>query len=152
MAMQTRFEAKKQNILKQLNIPDEEYHDLSPKGSVDEPIRFLIDDINRLDGLVTTSSCSGRVSVYLEGRKKDSDATEVLPEIESSRAGPGGKGGGAWLYISHSPIQEPQDHMALFGFNVSSLGFASEPVAGARYIHLKFEPMVRAKNINFRQR
>lgn len=53
----------------QLAVPDDEYTDLSPKGTVDAGIRDLIDEINGLDGLVTTSSCAGRVSVFLEGRR-----------------------------------------------------------------------------------
>jgi len=55
--MATRFEARKQKILEQLDTPDAEYHDLSPKGSVDAPIRDLIGEINSLESLVTTSSC-----------------------------------------------------------------------------------------------
>ena len=31
--MPTRFEVRKQKILEQLDAPDGEYHDLSPKGS-----------------------------------------------------------------------------------------------------------------------
>lgn len=50
-------------------MPDEEYTDLSPKGTVDAGIRDLIDELNRVDGFVTTSSCAGRVSVFLEGRR-----------------------------------------------------------------------------------
>ncbi|KAL1881509.1 hypothetical protein Plec18167_003105 [Paecilomyces lecythidis] len=64
------FESRKRKILAELSVPDAEYTDLSPKGSVDEGIRDLIHDINTLAGLVTTSSCAGRVSVFLEGRKK----------------------------------------------------------------------------------
>ena len=70
--MTSRFEVRKQNILEQLDVPDGEYHDLSPKGSIDAPIRDLISEINGFDGIVTTSSCSGRISVFLEGRKADS--------------------------------------------------------------------------------
>src|SRR5690242_1217936 len=104
--MVSRFEARKQKILEQLDAPDEEYHDLSPKGSVDAPIRDLISEINRIDGIVTTSSCSGRISVFLEGRKADSDPSKPVEEGEESRAGPGGKGGGgAWLFISHDPVE-----------------------------------------------
>src|SRR5689334_3638228 len=55
---QTMFQEKKKKILKQLNTPDAEYSDLSPKGSVDEGIRDLISDINEVSGLVTTSSCA----------------------------------------------------------------------------------------------
>ena len=64
------FETRKSKILAELSTPDAEYSDLSPKGSVDEGIRDLIQDINGLPGLVTTSSCAGRISVFLEGRKK----------------------------------------------------------------------------------
>lgn len=51
-------------------MPDAQYTDLSPKGSIDEGIRELIRDVNALEGLVTTSSCAGRVSVFVEGSKK----------------------------------------------------------------------------------
>ncbi|OKL62796.1 hypothetical protein UA08_01443 [Talaromyces atroroseus] len=64
------FIARKAKILSDLSVPDAEYSDLSPKGSVDEGIRDLIRDINVLDGLVTTSSCAGRASVFVEGSKK----------------------------------------------------------------------------------
>lgn len=63
------FTRRKEAILAQLAVPDDEYTDLSPKGTVDAGIRDLIDEINGLDGLVTTSSCAGRVSVFLEGRR-----------------------------------------------------------------------------------
>ncbi|KAF2737522.1 hypothetical protein EJ04DRAFT_541825 [Polyplosphaeria fusca] len=105
MTTQSRFEAKKQKILAQLCIPVEEYHDLSPKGSVDEPIQPLIGNINSLDGLVTTSSCSGRISVFLEGSKRGHETHDDPSDSELSRAGPGGKGGGSWLFISHHPVE-----------------------------------------------
>jgi tRNA wybutosine-synthesizing protein 3 len=66
--MTSRFESRKQKILEQLDAPDSEYHDLSPKGSIDAPIRELIGEINGFDGIVTTSSCSGRISIFLEGQ------------------------------------------------------------------------------------
>ena len=63
------FSVKKATILAGLSRPDSQYTDASPKGSVDGGIRDLIDQINVQEGLVTTSSCAGRVSVYLEGKK-----------------------------------------------------------------------------------
>lgn len=156
--MTTRFETRKQAILQQLDLPDGEYHDLSPKGSIDGPIRTLIGEINGLAGLVTTSSCSGRISVFCEGRKavqKDSHVTVeiqndigVAVDADESRAGPGGKGGGgAWLFISHSPIPQAdgmsRDYMAELGLDGSTSGEATiYDVAARRYIHLKFEPMI----------
>jgi tRNA wybutosine-synthesizing protein 3 len=147
--MASRFEARKQNILTQLETPDSEYHDLSPKGSVDEPIRNLIDEINTVEGLVTTSSCSGRISVFLEGRKPGSEGA-LAEETTEPRAGPGGKGGGgAWLFISHAPVEAPSAHhssnvMTTFGFESNVLQQQEDKIPGvdSRYIHLKFEPMV----------
>jgi tRNA wybutosine-synthesizing protein 3 len=143
--MPTRFEARKHKILQQLDAPDGEYHDLSPKGSVDAPIRDLIGEINRLPGLVTTSSCSGRISVFLEGRKADAEVSDSVLEAEESRAGPGGKGGGgAWLFISHTPVERVEanhDIMSEFGLQKAEIGEGS-PSVSCRYIHLKFEPMV----------
>jgi tRNA wybutosine-synthesizing protein 3 len=145
--MTNRFEARKHHILAQLETPDSEYQDLSPKGSVDEPIRNLISEINTLDGLVTTSSCSGRISVFLEGRKASDDDT-LQEENRESRAGPGGKGGGgAWLFISHDPVEIPEGHASptfssRFGLENASTVETSLPEVSSRYVHLKFEPMV----------
>jgi tRNA wybutosine-synthesizing protein 3 len=142
--MTTRFEARKQKLLEQLDAPDGEYHDLSPKGSVDAPIRDLIGEINGLDGLVTTSSCSGRISVFLEGRKANTETTETASEHEELRAGPGGKGGGgAWLFISHTPVDTTTEHKFLSEFGLqNSAAVDKVPAVSCRYIHLKFEPMV----------
>ncbi|KAE8372240.1 methyltransferase TYW3-domain-containing protein, partial [Aspergillus bertholletiae] len=96
------FESRKRKILADLSVPDAEYTDLSPKGSVDEGIRDLIHDINTHPGLVTTSSCAGRISVFLEGRKKQPKPHE---EQERQFVASGGKGAGKWLYVSHDPLQ-----------------------------------------------
>jgi tRNA wybutosine-synthesizing protein 3 len=142
--MTTRFETRKQKILEQLDTPDGEYHDLSPKGSVDAPIRDLIGEINSLEGLVTTSSCSGRISVFLEGRKAGAQAEEPVSELEASRAGPGGKGGGgAWLYLSHTPVDTTSQHEYVSKFGLQKCTTEENvPPVFCSYIHLKFEPMV----------
>ncbi|KAJ4410546.1 hypothetical protein N0V91_002033 [Didymella pomorum] len=146
--MTSRFIARKQKILEQLDAPDGEYHDLSPKGSIDAPIRELIGEINGLDGIVTTSSCSGRISVFLEGRKADGNASNLPEEGEESRAGPGGKGGGGtWLFISHEPVEVPTasspiDFMSKFGLQKASDGELVRSDAQRRFVHLKFEPMI----------
>ncbi|EXJ71931.1 uncharacterized protein A1O5_04432 [Cladophialophora psammophila CBS 110553] len=61
------FVTKKSQILSHLDQPEGTYTDNSPKGTVDAQIRDLIDEINRYDGLVTKSSCAGRVAVFVEG-------------------------------------------------------------------------------------
>lgn len=44
--------------------------DLSRKGSVDEPIRDLVDFINSSDKYFTTSSCSGRIVVLADNAEE----------------------------------------------------------------------------------
>ena len=151
----SRFAARKLKILEQLDAPAAEYHDLSPKGSVDAPIRDLIDELNALAGLVTTSSCSGRISVFLEGRRAGGEGVKALDDGgdggggDETRAGPGGKGGGgAWLFISHEAVDVSGAGEAaaggftgMFGLQRAGEGQVT-PDVQCRYIHLKFEPMV----------
>lgn len=138
------FVERKKKILEQLAIPDTEYTDASPKGSVDEGIRDLIDEINQQSGFVTTSSCAGRVSVFLEGRR----VAEVEGEDEQI-AGVGGKGaGGAWLFVSHDPVPDTGDKntdwSSMFGLEDSALAQETIGVVKERrLVHFKFEAMVR---------
>lgn len=148
------FLSKKQKILAQLAVPATEYDDLSPKGSIDEGIRDLIDDINVCEGFVTTSSCAGRISVFAEGDKNsksdnflaDQDENEVSV---SKPAGVGGKGGGGkWLYVSHDPINlaniDLDKIISFLGMECESTNLpAFSGKSQNRLIHFKFEPMVR---------
>ncbi|OBS23641.1 hypothetical protein FPOA_04190 [Fusarium poae] len=137
------FVERKKKILDQLAIPDTEYTDASPKGSVDEGIRDLIDEINQQSGFVTTSSCAGRVSVFLEGRR----VAEAESEDERV-AGVGGKGaGGAWLFVSHDPIPDKgdgaTDWSSQFGIEDSAAAQNATPtVKERRLVHFKFEAMI----------
>lgn len=149
------FAKKKLKILSQLSVPEGEYTDASPKGSVDDGIRPLVDAINRRDGLVTTSSCAGRVSVYLEGKKTEKPLGDDTPvwnrqegadDANAVRASTGGKGGGEWLFVSHSSIPD-EDRGE--DWASTTLGLVAdgkvEPHTGRghqRLIHFKFEPMV----------
>lgn len=137
------FQSRKDKILADLSIPDAEYTDLSPKGSVDEGIRDLIRDINALPGLVTTSSCAGRISVFLEGRRK-----QQQQESERQFVPSGGKGAGRWLYVSHDPYK---DVSVVEGSRKKSLheefgmveGDGKMPTGKAlRLARFSFEPMV----------
>lgn len=103
------FAAKKKKILSQLAAPTEDYVDASPKGSVDAPIRSLVGTINSIDSLVTTSSCSGRIAIYAEGAKKSSDdkldvSGGTNSNVETKNSSTQGKGGGAWLFVSHESV------------------------------------------------
>jgi tRNA(Phe) wybutosine-synthesizing methylase Tyw3 len=150
MLLPSSFVSKKSHILSSLSVPAEEYDDLSPKGSIDAGIRDLIDNINAQEGFVTTSSCAGRISVFLEGKKATgSDADEESTDVKGvvTTAGIGGKGGGGrWLFVSHDPVVDEYD-----GFWAERLGVRNRPDEKAlqdritretRLIHFKFEPMV----------
>lgn len=163
------FTKKKDRILEQLSIPNSEYTDASPKGSIDAGIRDLIDEINGMDGFVTTSSCAGRVSVFVEGKKTtDLELQQTQQQDQGEEgyeqgrelakldtlAGVGGKGGGgSWLFVSHDPVAF-DDGLASSDLDILlGLGNARdsaqrrdsdlrEDMAGSRLIHFKFEPMV----------
>ncbi|KAG6071826.1 hypothetical protein E4U33_003473, partial [Claviceps sp. LM78 group G4] len=132
------FEAKKSRILHDLAVPEAEYTDASPKGTIDTGIRDLINEINAAEGFVTTSSCAGRVSVFLEGRKVAADVHGDAGSA-SQVAGVGGKGaGGTWLFVSHDVVEGENwaEGLALRG-NAEE----EEEEEGRRLIHFKFEPM-----------
>ncbi|KAI0547562.1 methyltransferase TYW3-domain-containing protein [Xylaria curta] len=145
------FSRKKERIIEQLAVPDAEYSDASPKGSVDAGIRELIEDINSLDGFVTTSSCAGRVSVFVEGRKAGDSGEAKEHENDAARpatlAAVGGKGGGgAWLFVSHDPVPgvERNGVKNLLGLHDGrERGDAPvKTLQDTRLIHFKFEPMI----------
>jgi|SRR5579871_2501352 len=135
------FASKKKTILEQLELPAEEYYDSSPKGSIDEPIQDLIREINAKPNLVTTSSCSGRIAVYLEGERC---------KPSSKGTSPGGKGGGKWLFVSHEPLDITNQDFSLYSlFNMESSQAqgVSVPLGANRFVHFKFEAMVRNMSI-----
>lgn len=145
--MATTFQAKKQKILEQLEIPNEDYTDLSPKGSVDEGVRELVDEINKQDGFVTTSSCAGRVAVYLEGISKRVRQDDTR-EDEPSGIASGGKGGGQWLYVSHDPpnmsdVTRDGGVCSLLGLPHAQTPSSPASAENTRFVRLKFEPLVR---------
>ena len=155
------FKTKKDAILASLSTPESAYTDLSPKGSVDAAIKPLIDRINALEGVVTTSSCAGRLSIFLEGRKsckgrerrvgvKDN---EGFAKESEQAAVPGGKGlGGKWLFVSHEPVILPMKGenkgclSQLLGLGSSevqneALAFSGD-VNEMPLVRFQFEPMV----------
>jgi tRNA wybutosine-synthesizing protein 3 len=151
------FVARKAQILADLATPEAAYEDASPKGSLDVQILDLINTINELPGYVTTSSCAGRIAVFVEGKKKTDAATEGhIPqnkgelslgqkgETRETLAATGGKGGGGkWLYVSHDPyiFESNQGLAATLGL-VRKHDSDSASWQGKRLVRFKFEPMV----------
>lgn len=83
---QNGFNQSKKEILKNLKLAI----DKSPKGNVDLPIRTFIHRINEHVDYVTTSSCSGRISVFQH--PNDSDENK----------------GGKWIIASHDVVTPDQ--------------------------------------------
>jgi tRNA wybutosine-synthesizing protein 3 len=75
--------------------------DFSPKGSIDAPIVQLVDFINDLPDFVTTSSCSGRISVY-----RDENCTK----------------GVVWILVVHGVITVEQLREAVQGQDCATAG------------------------------
>lgn len=134
-----RFLEKKSTIISQLSIPSAEYTDASPKGSVDEGVRELISELNAVHGVVTTSSCAGRVSVFVEGKKA---ATTDDDAGDGQVAGVGGKGaGGTWLFVSHDPVPAGSEDW-IKSLKLDDTHTSQQCSTEKRLIHFKFEPMV----------
>ena len=141
------FEGRKKEIIAQLSLPDGSYSDLSPKGSVDEAIRHVLDEINAFEGFVTISSCAGRLSVFIDGTGGEGGGPQAGADADDPSGArnigsKGGKGhGGRWAYVTHSPP---------FGWNEVMdwpEGDAEDVSVGDRLIHFKYEPMVSSGNL-----
>lgn len=146
-------------------------HDASPKGYIDDEILALVRQLNKLDGVATTSSCAGRIAVFLEGIKKGTEPSDELRKQEedihsgsqrkedgSPLAGIGGKGHcGRWMYVSHTPIEDRtlswSDLCDASVTGCTSCFGPSETISicqqqphiiddETRLLHFKFEPMV----------
>ncbi|KAL2842219.1 methyltransferase TYW3-domain-containing protein [Aspergillus pseudoustus] len=150
------FISRKDKILAELSTSDAEYSDLSPKGSVDEGIRDLIQDINTLPGLVTTSSCAGRISVFLEGWRGSNQPEEAYAGEGRKFVPSGGKGAGKWLFVSHEPLSmegcgarsdENKEKKSLFEIFGMVPGDGKPPAVdkeghAPRLVRFHFEPMI----------
>lgn len=94
---------------------------------------------------MTTSSCAGRVSVYLDGQKSKGDVSREDGEEGEGKSG--GKGGGRWLFVSHDPVslnvvKEEEGWSGYFGLKPVLPSKEKNLGKDSRLVHFKFEPMV----------
>lgn len=122
------FGVHKKSILEALDQP--EVSDKSKKGGVDAPIIEMIDLLNNSNDYATTSSCSGRVSIFVA---KPSDT----------------KSSGEWLYITHEQIESdeivlnslqdierfPQNTIISFKFEPFIIHVMCKTLESARILH-----------------
>lgn len=134
---QNAFDQKKASILEEINSIQP---DLSPKGTIDELCIPIMTLINYNNDMVTTSSCSGRISVFAEGTKNSN------PEVKV-----GGKGeGGRWIFVSHdsqnvngwldSLMDKSEEQSILIDTDI--VGDVSKFDGSTRYILYKYEPFI----------
>jgi tRNA wybutosine-synthesizing protein 3 len=127
---QDSFEQKKSWILNDISTTLGGIRDASPKGSIDELCLPIMETINAHKDMVTTSSCSGRVSVFLEGYKVKEGHVKV-----------GAKGdGGRWLFVTHDKNQlEGWYRDPMFHYQNTPANNLDEKI---RYVLFKFEPLI----------
>lgn len=100
------FEARKHAVLESLAS---DARDKSRAGGVDAPIADLIHRINQHPFFFTTSSCSGRVSIFSEPTPKSvSTADDACVEATANSAVKTKKKGGDWVYVSHETASEDE--------------------------------------------
>ena len=132
--------------------------DNSPKGTIDAPILPLVDMLNGDEHFVTTSTCSGRISIFaspVENEQPPSatggvgggsshplpapaPAPAPPPPLPLAPSNPGkrskghGKGGaGRWLLSSHTAVTKGSIKAAIESINVTQNGAGTEETAAA---------------------
>lgn len=136
------FDQKKLHILKEIGLNSEENPDASPKGTIDDLCIPLITLINGHKDMVTTSSCSGRLSVFLEGRKQNKELTEETTDQTVVRIGAKGDGG-RWLFVSHEKEDiidwwKKEDIMLKYDTDIDDSTYSHN----TRYVLFKYEPLI----------
>ncbi|KAK6456564.1 methyltransferase TYW3-domain-containing protein [Scheffersomyces xylosifermentans] len=129
------FDQKKKSILSEISSTNSDSPDASPKGTIDELCIPLIELINSNNDMVTTSSCSGRVSVFLEGVKNVSENDTKI----------GAKGNqGRWVFVTHNSneLNEWYSRVRLYFPKKDEEIDTPEKNINTRYILFKFEPLI----------
>jgi len=105
--------------------------DLSKKGSIDDPIKHVIEFINSQDEFVTTSSCSGRIIVVSQSKVSENEVSNI-------------KKGCNWIFTSHS-IVEPLDLIKAVLSEFQNSVFKFEPFI----LHVQCQRLEDAQKLHF---
>lgn len=112
------FEERKRAVLESLAS---DARDKSRAGGVDAPIADLIHRINQHPFFFTTSSCSGRVSIFSEATPKLESVSETSDDTCVGATANGAlktkKKGGDWVYVSHETALEDEASHCYSSFN-----------------------------------
>lgn len=136
------FDRQKAHLLEEIGLNSENNPDASPKGTIDTLCIPLIKLINSHKDMVTTSTCSGRLSVFLEGEKNVDKVRSTIDQREPIKIGAKGDGG-HWLFVSHDKdeINEwwKRNNILLKYDNAIS---EEDYDAKTRYVLFKYEPLI----------
>ncbi|OUM54909.1 hypothetical protein BVG19_g4360 [[Candida] boidinii] len=156
---QDSFDQKKESIQREISETTSDSPDASPKGTIDELCIPIIKLINSHHDLVTTSSCSGRASVFIEGSKlrksnqetrtsqeqpKQTETSNNNQDIFDYKIGAKGEGG-HWLFVTHNENEVDgwwKDKGIKFSKDVFQTKKVSDFDLSTRYILFKYEPLI----------
>lgn len=123
------FDRSKSSIIQNLQKPDK-----SRKGDVDLDARPVIDAFNSLDDFYTTSSCSGRISLF----------REALSKLKFDSG---------WVFVKHGTISKSEVLSYLESVPVDTLWFRQEsPIfhVACRNIECASELLVLCRDLGFK--
>eukprot|EP00158_Paraphelidium_tribonemae_P003076 Partr_v1_DN25877_c1_g1_i2_m2674 putative tRNA-yW synthesizing protein 3 homolog (S. cerevisiae) len=122
--MSQNFSEQRRDILERISTGDK-----SVKQSIDSHALPICNLINSLDDFVTTSSCSGRISIMSESILAEDMVEDNAPA----------KKGGRWLFVSHDIIESGISFPEIVG----DTHFTSGPYDSAyNMVYFKFEPFI----------
>ncbi|KAF5729052.1 Met-10+ like family protein / kelch repeat-containing protein putative isoform 1 [Tripterygium wilfordii] len=104
--------------------------DKSPKGTLDAAIVPLIDAINCQPSYFTTSSCSGRISIFSH------------PKITDGKVPRKKARGGTWIFVSHEPADADVILKLLYPSSKSTQ--SSDSPSELSELVFRFEPLIIA--------
>lgn len=107
MAIQLEFNVEKCASLERV--------DLSRKGAVDDAIVPLIEHINSMETCYTTSSCSGRITIYCQV-SGTMPCRVIMGHILEIQDPQNSKKGCRWILVSHVPLKIPEIVMVVLIF------------------------------------
>jgi tRNA wybutosine-synthesizing protein 3 len=115
------FKERKQKWIHNLSLINScDYKDKSFKGTIDAPIRDLIEFINSLPDYRTTSSCSGRISIRSSNLTEKNQFKNLMSPSAS------------FWWVTHEPIEQVPETIhhiisQLDDVSISFLSFKFEP-------------------------
>lgn len=124
---QSGYDERRQRVLREIGGGNGS-KDLSPKGSLDAPIEPLIREINSAPGghLYTTSSCSGRITLFAQA--------------------PGQRKGGRWVVCSHETV-DPKAIITAVHAPLPLVGADAKQTASGRAPCISVAPSVPTETV-----